>query len=1424
MDFDASNFGNKGGAAVETTLADASAAPLDVVAVGTATVGTATVGTATVGTATVGATTVGVTQSAPARNSSPELLPEPSLSQGKVRVLLIDDDEDELVIVRALLRESAGTVGALGFELDWTPDVSAALERIAACDYDAYLVDYRLGDGTGLQLIERAVAAGCDAPLILLSGQDDPRVDSQAMRVGATDYLVKDQLSGALLERTLRYALAGKASERKLRAVAAQNARLQAAIEAANVGVALSEMRDGDSIVTYVNPAFTQMTGYSPAEIVGNNLSVLGARETAPELVQEVRSRMRKGESGAGLALNFRRDGSSFWNEGSYSAIPVAPGEPIKYVGFFQDVSARIAAEAAAAEARRNLEIAQQITHLGSWSYHFSTPGQWEGNVGFWSDETYRILGAEPNAFVPSRESWFERVAPEHLEEARQALDRAMEEGADYSLDCRVTHRDGSERFVETRAQIERDARGKALFMNGTILDITDRRRAERAERELETRLQTVTQTAPVILWSLDMEGKFTLSEGHILRALGLEPGQVVGQSAFEIYADNSQVLGVCQRALRGEVCQEIMESLGLSFAVHVAPEWNERGEQIGIVGISYDVTQQLQAQRALLESEARFERIMPGVPGMVYSVERPVGSLGLDDRFLYVSEACREIFGVEPAAVLENARHLIETFDAGDIERLRETLIESARDLTPWTLEFGITRPDGRRRRVRAQSRPARSEIGSVIWDGVMIDLTESQRAQQELKHSRRALDEAQNLARIGSFSWNLRTDESVWSDQLYRLYEMTPGEPVVPLRELVTRYHPDDRELLLQRIDARVTTGGAGMLVARLIQRDGSIRHMEVRSSVQCDEQGAPWMMTGSLQDITDRVEAERALRESEERYALAARGTNDGLWDWNLTTGEFYYSSHWKKMVGCGESEIGNAPDEWLGRIHPDDVAGVRAHIDAHVSGQSPLCECEYRLRTAQGEYRWMLGRGQALFDETGVATRLSGSQSDITERKIAENQLEYNAFYDTALTNLPNRALFAERLDRTIARGNRHPEHTFAVLFLDIDHFKKVNDSLGHLTGDRLLVEAATRFQRCLRPGDTVARFGGDEFAILLEDVGSIDDVHQVADRIHAELETPFPLDGHEAFVTVSMGIVMGQGDGASAEELIRSADTAMYRAKGAGRGRHELFEVTMHTRAVKMLEMETDLRRALERDELRLHYQPIIDLSTGKINGCEALVRWQHSQFGLVSPGDFIPLAEETGLIVPVGWWVLEEACRQGLIWQREFGELRMSVNLSPKQLSQPDMFARVQGILERTGFDPKLLKLEVTETVIMESAHNSIAMFVSLKDLGIKFAMDDFGTGYSSLSYLHRFPLDAIKIDRSFVSHMKPGGRDHEIVGTIISMARGLKMRVVAEGVESPEQLDYLREMGCGFAQGFYMSKPQPAEQIAELLKRDLHW
>jgi diguanylate cyclase (GGDEF)-like protein/PAS domain S-box-containing protein len=451
-------------------------------------------------------------------------------------------------------------------------------------------------------------------------------------------------------------------------------------------------------------------------------------------------------------------------------------------------------------------------------------------------------------------------------------------------------------------------------------------------------------------------------------------------------------------------------------------------------------------------------------------------------------------------------------------------------------------------------------------------------------------------------------------------------------------------------------------------------------------------------------------------------------------------------------------------------------------------------------------------------------------DITQRKAAEEQLVHDAFHDK-LTGLPNRALFMNRLEQSILRAQRRKESSYAVLFLDLDRFKVINDSLGHMIGDEFLVATARRLQKILRPSDTVARLGGDEFTILLEEIENVNAAIEVAERIQQEIQQPFRLDGQEVITTVSIGIALGAKHYDQPDDLLRDADMAMYRAKTQGK-RHEVFDMSMHAHAVKRLQLETALWRALDRQEFRVHYQPIISLQDDRVTGFEALVRWQHPERGLVSPADFIPIAEETGLIVPIGFWVLREACRQLCSWQQtalqnigqQNASLTINVNLSAKQLAQPDLIEQIEKILEETGLDPHSLKLEITESVIMDNVEEVTAVLLQLRDRGIQLGIDDFGTGYSSLSYLHRFPIMALKVDRSFVSRMGDDQENLEIVRTIVTLAHNLKMDVVAEGVETAEQLAQLRALGCELGQGYLFSKPVNCEVAESLLQRETGW
>lgn len=598
--------------------------------------------------------------------------------------------------------------------------------------------------------------------------------------------------------------------------------------------------------------------------------------------------------------------------------------------------------------------------------------------------------------------------------------------------------------------------------------------------------------------------------------------------------------------------------------------------------------------------------------------------------------------------------------------------------------------------------------------------------------------------------------------------------------------------------------------------VRKDGSLFPVHLMSDVIRGMDGSVIGIVTTCEDITARKRAEEALRESEERYALAAKGANDGLWDWDLRKNSVYYSARWKEILGHSDEEIGDSPQEWFSRVHPDDLAGLQTELKAHQDGRSGHFEHEHRLRRKDGSYRWVLVRGIAVRDSDGTAYRMAGSLTDITDRKETEERLMYDALHDH-LTGLPNRAFFLTLLDRSIRRAKRRSDYTFAVLFIDLDRFKLVNDSLGHGFGDQLLVELAERLKKCLRPGDVVARLGGDEFTVLLDDIREPSDATRVAERILAELQAPFELGGNETFTTASIGIALGTGGHDLPEYILRDADTAMYRAKSRGKARYEMFDEAMHARAVAQLKLETDLRRALAREEFRVRYQPIVELNSGKITGFEALLRWEHPERGLVSPGEFIPVAEETGLIIPIGRFVLEKACRQTAQWQRkypEYSDLSISVNLSVRHFQRPNLVEEVTEVLRLSGLLPSSLRVEITESVLMDDPEANKETIRALRKLGVQVQIDDFGTGYSSLSYLQRFSVDTLKIDRSFIA----GAETWDIVQTIVGLARDLGVDVIAEGVETEEQSRRLKALQCHRAQGYLFREPVDAETAERML------
>ncbi len=621
------------------------------------------------------------------------------------------------------------------------------------------------------------------------------------------------------------------------------------------------------------------------------------------------------------------------------------------------------------------------------------------------------------------------------------------------------------------------------------------------------------------------------------------------------------------------------------------------------------------------------------------------------------------------------------------------------------------------------------------------------------------------------------------------------------------------------------------SGLDILQAIRANHATRHVPVlmvtaraqsNDIVAALEQGADDYIT-TPRDFTvilARVQAqllrkrtEDRLRDSEERYALAAAGSHDGLWDWNVRTNEVYFSQRWKAILGHTDQDIGSRIDEWFERIHADDRSRVRRDVESHLAGLTDCFESEHRIRASSGSYLWVLARGLATRDDDGMPIRIAGSQTDITESKVID-----------ALTGLPNRLLLADRLERTFQHTRQQQGAQFAVLFLDLDGFKVINDSIGLMAGDELLQAVARRLEGSLRSVDrialsrdgepapmtddhTVARLGGDEFIILLQSIRSVDDATRVADRMQQALARPFHIDGRDVFTAASIGVAVSGHAYTRPEDVLRDADTAMYRAKALGKGRTEVFDSLMRQQANARLQLDGDVRLAIERHEFLPFYQPLIDMRTGSLVGFEALLRWQHPERGIVSPAEFIPLLEENGLVVPIGRRFVQDVCSQLRAWHSTFphaGRLWMNVNFASRQFLEPGLADRLVDILHDTGLAVDHLVVEITEATAISNLAVTTEVLQKLRDAGVRVVLDDFGTGHSSLACLDQLPITGLKLDPTFTSRQT---KRSAILSAVVSLAKVLALTVTAEGIETPEQCRQLQDAGCDYGQGYLFAR-----------------
>lgn len=577
---------------------------------------------------------------------------------------------------------------------------------------------------------------------------------------------------------------------------------------------------------------------------------------------------------------------------------------------------------------------------------------------------------------------------------------------------------------------------------------------------------------------------------------------------------------------------------------------------------------------------------------------------------------------------------------------------------------------------------------------------------------------------------------------------------------------------------------------------------------------------VMSAELMEANqDLLRQTKELKIEQSRYSLAAEAANDALWDWDLVTGTVYYSPRWHEMLLIPKSQQLNSIEDLYSRMHPDDLPLLKDMIQKHIDGVYPRIEIEFRLKNIMGQYIWVLFRGLARFDEDGNAIRIAGSQTDITIKKQHEAAL-YKAAYHDELTGIPNRSLFIDRLTQVIKREQHLGEKLSAVLFIDLDRFKYINDTMGHEFGDAVLKNVAQILLNNVRPIDTVARLGGDEFTVLLDSVENIEEAMQIAKRLLLNLNQSYEINGKDVFIASSIGLTVVGSSSISAQNILRNADLAMYEAKSTGKSRLAIFDSQHHQRLLSRMETESELRKAVSKGDLDVHYQPIIDLKTGEIVSFEALMRWFHPQKGYISPAIFIPIAEEVGLIGDMGEEILKKVCRQLEYWLEEVKNRpcpHVAVNISGRQLLDEKYYNQLVGVIKSFKYNSYLF-LEITEGAVITDPTLAIERLTKIKELGVGLCIDDFGTGYSSLSYLYNYPCDILKIDQSFIKLLSCDKKSERLTTSIIGLAQDLGIKTVAEGVETEEQASKLRKLNCDFGQGFYFSKALSKEYATQLI------
>lgn len=1031
--------------------------------------------------------------------------------------------------------------------------------------------------------------------------------------------------------------------------------------------------------------------------------------------------------------------------------------------------------------------------------------------------------------WLTQHDIWDRVMHPEDREETLAKTRAAMQQGVGIDFEYRVVCKDGRVVWVRDRSCFIKDRDGKPICWQGVILDITEHKQAQHELEwandviaQSEARYRQLFENANDIIYAHDLEGNYISINQAGERIFGYTRQEALSLNMQSVIApeDVDRVKAQLAKKLAGDTDQTVYEvdclrKDGTRATLEVnSSVITKDGLPIAVQGIARDITERKATEQALRRSEetlAAAQRITH-----LGSWELEINDVdNASVNAVTWSDEVYRIFGYEPREVEITSSFVYSAVHPEDRQRVSLCFSEAVLKKRFLEIEARIILPDGRVRLLSAKAETVYdyNTCKPTKMVGTVQDITERRKSEEALKVSesrfRDLFENANDLIYThdleGNFTSLNRAGEIITGYSRQEALSKNISQVVAP--EFLERA----RTMTAKKLEGQIP----GTYEIEIIAKNGERVVLEISTRLIVVED-MPVGVQGIGRNITERRKAELQLHNALSLLSSTFESTADGIvvigMDRQIVTCNRKFVEMWGIDDEIIETKDGKRLiDVIAGQLRDSDEFRQRLNA-AHADPESVITEI---LELNDGR----------IFERYSQPQYLEGSPvgrvacfRDITERNRAEEKLRHYAHHDT-LTDLPNRVSFMNHLRHAVERAEHNTFAKFAVLFLDLDRFKVINDSLGHAVGDKLLIAIAERLTSCIRPGDVVARLGGDEFTILLNRSGDINEVIKVAERLQARISEPFRIDNYEVFTTASIGIIVSNNVKRGAEDFLRDADAAMYRAKESGKARHEIFDTEMHVRNMNLLQVETDLRHAVDRNEFEVLYQPIVEMTTGRVKEFEALIRWRHPVHGLVGPNEFVSVAEETGLIIPIGKWILEESCRQIAEWQRRFGfDLAVSVNLSAKQLMHPTLTAQVKEILADTGLKASQLKLEVTESTVMEHSDRSLKVLSDLDQLGVNLSTDDFGTGYSSLSYLQRFPFERLKIDRSFINLMDKDEKSGAIVKTILMLGENLNIEVVAEGIETVSQLDKLRSLGCTIGQGFLFSRPIDREAAEDFL------